>query len=83
MTKQLKHPQERTVKISLNQQQLDQIIHGLTLLNTAPMNTVDPHYDSTNVFFVSTKDTLGLFTDLNNSTDPSDFDFNSLHGFCL
>lgn len=85
MKKQItkKSPQSRTVTISINQQQLDQLIHSLTLLNSAPMNTVDPHYDNNDTFFVSTADTLQMLVDINKSTDPKDFNSQTTHGLCL
>ena len=82
MSNNLKAPQHRTATIVINQQQLDQIVHALRLLSTAPVNTVDPQYDHQDTFFVSTEDTLAMFKDLNDSVDPNDFG-KMVHGFCL
>lgn len=62
-----KSPQSRTFKIDINQQQMDQLIHALTLFNSAPMNTVDPHYNNNDTNFVSTANTLQMLVDINKS----------------
>ncbi len=76
------HPQQYAFNISINQQQLEQIIKGLTLNLEQVQQQVDSTFDETNVFFVSAEHTLQMLNDL--ITQPEEDKTTRItHGLCL
>lgn len=77
-----KRPQQSTFHLSINQQQLEQIIKALQLSTTLIQQQVDASFDHEDVFYVPVEDTLSMLVDIDAQPDEQK-KVRMVHGLCI